>query len=916
MLGKIVFQVDKEPSLNLIGGRVRAYNFSSEGVYKWAEGTLVSIESGKAQVIVDTTSENFSSSADNWDLVVAGERGSVGPTGLPGTQGKDGPQGPIGKDGPQGPTGPQGVQGHYGIDGPEGKQGKTGEQGIQGPIGPVGLTGPQGKEGPQGPIGIDGPEGPEGPQGPKGDDGKAQQLPVPFIGFKMVQVATESDISSCLAGQGKFYMGDEGKVKLSLSHLTTDGSSIKRLLEVSALNNARVSLVSKTDSSKWLIVQVNDASIHGTDIVIDGSLLDYPGTLNGDVWCYFASFAGSGGIGPIGLRGVPGPKSVASVHTSMDISIGIKQFNVQNPEEFAIVSGAKIRLARQFVPNFWMDGQVLYYVDKTGEVGFQVQQIQGSGSFDKWFLSPIGEAGPVGPAGPIGPPGPAGPIGPVGGSVGYGTSTTNLPIGNGLKKLTINEKTSIFVSGTRVRVVRPYSSNQWMEGLVYKYDPEICELTLMVNLFSGSGDFSLWNVSVVGTQGNQGQKGESGIPVFAPSELVTVIPKVKVASGQAWSEIPECHFDFDCPVDSKIWGILTADMPFGKEGDPLSKAQAEFAVRIDTDIVAEIVAKPGLPLTLQFGSALRLMKGHHTVTALWRSTTGAPSCNLVQLSCVALVGAQGPRGEKGEKGEAGPAGGPPGPRGATGMPGIYPGTRFYNIGNASQRGGLSWNSVNHASEIQSLQINRYSVDEANSGTLLESLGNEDQIVIGNSPDGLGRNFIFQVNACVSGEGSNPVVLAGKVLSYKGEELFNETEVVSLVVLRAGVTGAQGPSGAMGAPGECGFDAIGAWTYNLVHNHNYIGLGDAKIQDIEGGSKCLITLNRVTTDESDIGPLMESTQQGSKIVIVQRVYGSSPIQSVYRIEESLRSDKNIIFTTSPMVRPKQEFGEGVIKVTFF
>lgn len=130
-----------------------------------------------------------------------GDRGPIGPRGIPGPQGTTGPQGLKGDKGETGPQGIQGEQGLQGATGPQGIQGKPGVgfqyQGIlnaESELPTTGnttgdvyiiqedawlwngtawenaghLEGPQGEQGPQGPQGPQGMQGPVGPQGPQG----------------------------------------------------------------------------------------------------------------------------------------------------------------------------------------------------------------------------------------------------------------------------------------------------------------------------------------------------------------------------------------------------------------------------------------------------------------------------------------------------------------------------------------------------------------------------------------------------------------------------------------------------------------------------------------------------------------------------------------------------------------------------
>ena len=101
--------------------------------------TTLNLQIGTASI--NTANDNLS----EWEISVAGQRGTQGPTGLTGATGAQGPQGIQGATGPEGPQGPQGVQG---------EQGPIGLTGPQGPQGETGATGATGSTGPQGPAGV------------------------------------------------------------------------------------------------------------------------------------------------------------------------------------------------------------------------------------------------------------------------------------------------------------------------------------------------------------------------------------------------------------------------------------------------------------------------------------------------------------------------------------------------------------------------------------------------------------------------------------------------------------------------------------------------------------------------------------------------------------------------------------------
>jgi hypothetical protein len=108
-------------------------------------------------------------------------------------------------------------------------------------------------------------------------------------------------------------------------------------------------------------------------------------------------------------------------------------------------------------------------------------------------------------AGGMGPPGPAGPAGP-----GYiATSTSTVTIGTGAQTFTTQAGLA-YAAGSRVRVASSATPSSWMEGLITSYSGTT--MAVNVDLVSGSGSFSSWNINVAGTQG-------AGNPGGSPNSL-------------------------------------------------------------------------------------------------------------------------------------------------------------------------------------------------------------------------------------------------------------------------------------------------------------------------------------------------------------------------------------------------------------
>jgi hypothetical protein len=143
------------------------------------------------------------------------------------------------------------------------------------------------------------------------------------------------------------------------------------------------------------------------------------------------------------------------------------------------------------------------------------------------LLLAVGPAGPVGPIGPTGATGATGPQGATGlpgpqgatgpqGNVGpagptgpgyFATTVTSLTIGIGAQSF-VTQAGLAYQVGARVRVSANSAPTNWMEGQVTAYS--ITNMTVTVDLISGSGTFGNWNLDVAGVQGPQGPAGAAG----------------------------------------------------------------------------------------------------------------------------------------------------------------------------------------------------------------------------------------------------------------------------------------------------------------------------------------------------------------------------------------------------------------------
>jgi len=113
-------------------------------------------------------------------------------------------------------------------------------------------------------------------------------------------------------------------------------------------------------------------------------------------------------------------------------------------------------------------------------------------------LAPFGE-GPQGPAGPAGPPG----VSPLASR----SSTSPVTIGLGSKTFGFPSATAIWVVGSRVRAWN--SATNWMEGTVTT--ATATSVVFACDIFSGTGSFSSWTISLTGQPGTAGVAGV-GVP--------------------------------------------------------------------------------------------------------------------------------------------------------------------------------------------------------------------------------------------------------------------------------------------------------------------------------------------------------------------------------------------------------------------
>jgi hypothetical protein len=182
---------------------------------------------------------------------------------------------------------------------------------------------------------------------------------------------------------------------------------------------------------------------------------------------------------------------------------GSKVFTTQ--AGLAYSAGARIRVTSTGTGD-WMEGVVSAYSGTTLTVTMDLNS--GTGTNADWNINLSGQRGAQGPTGSTGATGPAGATGSTGASgSGYAaTSTTSFATGLGSKAFATQTGLAYSV-GARVRATSA-GSGDWMEGLVTAYAGGT--LTVSVDLVSGSGTRTDWNINVTGERGATGATGATG----------------------------------------------------------------------------------------------------------------------------------------------------------------------------------------------------------------------------------------------------------------------------------------------------------------------------------------------------------------------------------------------------------------------
>jgi hypothetical protein len=233
----------------------------------------------------------------------------------------------------------------------------------------------------------------------------------------------------------------------------------------------RVRATASSDPTKWIEGIVTAYS--GGVLVFTADLTGGSGTINS--WVINTA-------GERGAVGATGPSYAATSTTSLAIGTGSKAFTTQ--AGLAYVVGSRVRAASAADPSNFMEGVCSGYSSTT--LTLNVDLVGGSGTLADWNLSLAGQRG-------------------VTGASYAATSTTSRNLGTGSMSFTVQANLAIVV-GTRIRgASNANPSTKWLEGVVTAYAG--ASLTILSDLFMGSGAVTDWNFSVAGERGQQGFTG-------------------------------------------------------------------------------------------------------------------------------------------------------------------------------------------------------------------------------------------------------------------------------------------------------------------------------------------------------------------------------------------------------------------------
>ena len=197
-----------------------------------------------------------------------------------------------------------------------------------------------------------------------------------------------------------------------------------------------------------------------------------------------------------------GPIIFGASSSSVELGTGPRTFITQYGLGFS--PGMRVRASVPPTPIAWMEGIVTSYEGNVLLVNITLT----SGLVATYNIWQINVAGEPGMTGPAGPPGAGGSPGPAGGPGYLATSTVTLTIATGTQSITTQANLA-YSAGARARVAAQTDIMKWMEGRVTSYSGT--SLVINVDLVSGSGSFTGWNINLAGAQGTQGIQGVQGL---------------------------------------------------------------------------------------------------------------------------------------------------------------------------------------------------------------------------------------------------------------------------------------------------------------------------------------------------------------------------------------------------------------------
>jgi hypothetical protein len=233
----------------------------------------------------------------------------------------------------------------------------------------------------------------------------------------------------------------------------------------------RVRATAASDSAKWIEGVVASYTTGVLTLTVD--LTGGSGTINS--WVVNTA-------GERGATGATGASYAATSTTSLAVGTGSKAFTTQ--AGLAYVVGSRVRAASAADPTNFMEGIVTAYSSTTLTVN--VDLVGGSGTLADWNISLAGQRG-------------------ITGASYAATSTTSRNLGTGSMSFTVQANLAIVV-GTRMRGASAANpTTKWLEGVVTAYSGT--SMTILADLFLGSGAVTDWNFSLAGERGQQGFTG-------------------------------------------------------------------------------------------------------------------------------------------------------------------------------------------------------------------------------------------------------------------------------------------------------------------------------------------------------------------------------------------------------------------------